>query len=51
MNAHEVDYSFALGVVSAGIGVCILFVLSCAVKALWKKMNRSTQLGHGWRKL
>jgi hypothetical protein len=51
MNVHEVDYSFVLGVVSAGIGVCILFTTSCAVKALWKKMNRTAQLGRGWRKL
>jgi hypothetical protein len=51
MNAHEVDYSFALGVMSAGIGVCVLFTASCAVKALWKRINRTKQLGDGWRKL
>jgi hypothetical protein len=50
MNAHQVDYSFVLGVVSAAIGVCVLFIASCAVRALWRKMNRTMQLRHSERR-
>jgi hypothetical protein len=49
MNAQPVDYSLALGVVSAVIGLCVMLTVWYAAKILWKS-HRKAQLERQWRK-
>jgi hypothetical protein len=49
MNAQHPDYSLALGVFSAAIGLCVILMVWYAAKALWKTQRRA-YLERQWRK-
>jgi hypothetical protein len=49
MNAHQTDYSFALGVASAVLVLGLILTVAIALKALWKT-HHTAQLERQWRK-
>jgi hypothetical protein len=50
MNAHEVDFSFVLGVTSAVVGLCVMLAAWYAAKTLWKT-HRRAYLERQWRRV
>jgi hypothetical protein len=49
MNTYQVDYSFAYGMASAVIGICVILTAWYAAKA-WRKTHHGAQIGRRWRK-
>src|SRR5271156_3882661 len=49
MNTYQVDYSFAYGMASAVLGLCVMLTAWYAAKA-WRKTHHGAQIGRRWRK-